>query len=155
MIWVGLFVLLLTLILARSFAVFEGVLSTNILHIPIAPKRYIVKHATIWDRVKSIVADPLTWKSVAYLFIKFPLGIASFVATVTLLSVSVTLLGSSLVYEMPSYNLQIGTWRIDSLWKSAIATMLGAMLLFVSYYALRGFAWLHGRLAQAMLSPNR
>ncbi len=154
-IWVGLFVLLLTLILARSFAVFEGVLSTNLLHMPIAPKRYIVEHSTIWDRVKSIFADPLTWKSVAYLFIKFPLGIASFVATVTLLSVSVTLLGSSLVYEMPWYNVQIGSWRVDSFWKSAMATMLGAILMYASYYVLRGLAWVHGRLAQVLLSDFR
>ncbi len=153
--WIGPFVLLLTLILARSFAVFEGVLSTSILHMPIAPKRCIVEHATIWNRVKSLFADPLTWKSVAYLFIKFPLGIASFVATVTLLSVSVVLLGSSLAYEMPWYNLQIGTWRVDSMWKSAIATMLGAILMYASYYILRGLAWVHGRLAQAMLNPSR
>ena len=40
-----------------------------------------------WDRFKAFLGNKVKWTGMAFLLLKFPLGIASFVAAVTSLSI--------------------------------------------------------------------
>jgi hypothetical protein len=55
-----------------------------------------------WTRLRGYLRSPQFWSSFGYLWLKFPLGIASFVVAVTLLSVSVALLGAPVFYLLSS-----------------------------------------------------
>ena len=47
-----------------------------------------------WRRLKSHLSDRLTWTGMLYLFLKFPVGVASFTIAVTLISLAFGLLGA-------------------------------------------------------------
>jgi len=60
------------------------------------------------SNVKALLCDPITWKSMAFLVVKLPLGIVSFVLLVTSLSVSVSLTLAPVVsYVVP---IDVGIW---------------------------------------------
>ena len=96
---IGLVVLLLTLAAWWGLAIFERHLVMWWLNMPIAPMAPPAPAGrTWWDRVRAAVGNPVTWKSLAYLFIEFPFGIFAFTATTVLLSISLTALGYPLIY---------------------------------------------------------
>jgi|TARA_Y100000031_G_scaffold153188_1_gene197893 hypothetical protein len=51
-----------------------------------------------WRRLKAHLSDRLTWTGMVYLFLKFPVGIATFTIAVTLMAVASSLLGAPAYY---------------------------------------------------------
>ena len=84
-----------------------------------------------------------------YLLLKFPMGIASFVLTVTLVSVTVSFLTAPLHFAL----WDIDYWLVedDSASVAAFLVFLGVLLSFVTLHVLNFAAYLHGRLAYLML----
>ena len=104
-----------------------------------------------WRRLKSHLANRLTWTGMIYLFMKFPLGIASFVIVVVLVSVTAGLLGSPFYYWVGD-GIELGIWQVDELWEALILTLAGIPLVFISLHLMNGTAYLSGRLARVMLA---
>ncbi|HVB22023.1 MAG TPA: sensor domain-containing protein [Ktedonobacteraceae bacterium] len=92
-IWIGLPILFLTYLAVRGMAGLERELARHMLHIEIADARnYATQPKFSWMQwVKDGLSSATTWKSLAYLFIKFPLGIFSFCVALTLLTASLAL----------------------------------------------------------------
>ena len=105
----------------------------------------------VWRRLKGYLSDRLTWTGMLYLFLKFPLGIASFVIAVTLVSVTVALLAAPIAYLFGDFDMNIGGWEIDTLWESGLLTLAGIPMVFVSLYLMNLTAFASGRLARVML----
>ena len=105
----------------------------------------------MWRRLKGYLSDRLTWTGMLYLFLKFPLGIASFVIAVTLVSVTVALLAAPIAYLFGDFDMSIGGWEIDTLWESGLLTLAGIPMVFVSLYLMNLTAFASGRLARVML----
>lgn len=98
-VWIGLPVLALMMLAWWGLAVLERELTMAALAVDIPPMAAPVPPtATLWERAKAHLLNPTTWKSLVYLLLKFPFGIASFVATVTLVSVSLSLLLAPVMY---------------------------------------------------------
>ncbi len=87
-----------------------------------------------------------------YLFLKFPLGIGSFVMVVVLVSVTGALLGAPFYYWVDD-GIDFGIWQVDVVWEALILTLAGIPLVFISLHLMNGLAFLSGRLARAMLGP--
>src|SRR5262249_55130972 len=86
---IGFVVLLLTVACWWGLAAFERHLVMWWLDVDIAPMAPpSPPDRTPWERIQDTLRNPVTWKSLAYLFVEFPFGILAFVATVTLLSIS-------------------------------------------------------------------
>ncbi len=163
-IWVG--VPILALVLAGSWAMceFERILAVSLLKEDIP--RTIRGRSTVtddkdlssverlfvgtWRRFKSHLADRLTWTGILYLFLKFPLGIASFVMAVTMISVTFALLGAPAYYWVGE-GIELGIWQVDMLWEALILTLIGIPLVFVSLHLMNLTALVSGRLARVML----
>jgi len=150
-----------TLLLWRVFAGFERQLIKNMLSIDISFVPIEQPQGT-WKKVQTYLSDSFTWKSLAYLFIKFPLGIISFVVLVTLLSVSLGLIATPMLYHLNEIGILQGTFCIitsgtnnfcltDSYFTTIIAGAIGIFLLFVFLHALNGLARISGLLAKSML----
>ena len=85
-----------------------------------------------------------------YLFLKFPLGIASFTIAVTLISVTIALVGAPLYYWVDD-GIDMGIWRVDVLWEALILALAGIAMVFISLNIMNAAAFLSGRLARVML----
>lgn len=103
-----------------------------------------------WRRLKAHLADRLTWTGMLYLFLKFPLGIASFVIVVFLVSFTVALLGAPFYFWVDD-GIDMGIWQVDTLWEALILTVIGIPAAFISLHIMNGAAFLSGRLARVML----
>jgi len=155
---IGIPVLFGTLLLWRVLAGFERQLTTSILNIDISFTP-IKKPEEIWEKIKAYLNDPFTWKSLVYLFIKFPLGIVSFVVLVTLLSVALGLIATPILYHLTEIGILYGTFCvtssnicfINSYFASIIIGIVGVILLFIFLHALNGLAHIHGLLAKSIL----
>ena len=105
----------------------------------------------MWRRLKGYLSNRLTWTGMLYLFLKFPLGIASFTIAVTLISVTAALLAAPVVYLFGDFDTSIGRWDIDTLWEAGLLTLVGIPMIFVSLYVMNLAAFASGRLARVML----
>jgi len=120
---------------------------------PIEPKN-------IWRYFKGYLSNPVTWKSPVYLFLKFPLGLATFVILVILVSLSLAFLTLPLTYELSDFQFggffspDQAAWQIDSMGEALIGTLIGLLLWPLTMQITNGLAWMHAKFARVMLSVD-
>ena len=166
-IWVGVPILALVLLGSWAMCQFERVLANTLLKEDIPPvaredrsgqseggdpslgaeERFFIG---AWRRLKAHLSDRLTWTGMFYLLLRFPLGIATFVIAVVLISVTGALLGAPAYYWVDE-GIDFGTWQVDELWEAIILTLIGVPAVFVALHLMNGTAFLSGRLARVML----
>ena len=110
--------------------------------------------ARTWRQVKALLSDRLTWTGMVYLFLKFPLGVASFVIVVTLASVTASLLGAPFYYWVGD-GIDFGIWQVDQLWEALILMLAGVPSLFISLHLFNATAYVSGRIARVMLAKSQ
>lgn len=158
-IWIGLLFLLAVFAVWYALIVFERQLAIWMLREEIPPiVREEIPNQTTMQRFVYAVKNPVTWKGLLYLFAKFPLGIFSFVVLVTLLSVSLSLLGAPLYYNLISPEVDITLFYglenpviIDTLTEALIASLVGFLLLVGSMHVFNWLAWVSAKFARVML----
>jgi hypothetical protein len=159
-IWIGVPILLLVGITWWMLARFERSLVITILKEDIPTMVPAAMNGTsFWSRIREYIVNPVTWKSLLYLFLKFPLGIATFVILVMLVSLTLSFLIMPIIFYY-SGNFQIGLfttpdqslWIIDSLNDALLAAALGLFILPVTLHITNGLAWIHAKFARMMLS---
>lgn len=157
-IWVGIPLLLLVGAGWWFLAVFERQMAVKWLGEDIPPMTNppAETEQDLWERFKAYLTNPVTWKSVLYLFLKFPLGIFSFVVLVTLASLTLSLVLMPFTYQIfGSAVVQIDfgdvLWGIDSFVDAAAATVIGIFLWPASLWAFKGITWVHAKLALLLL----
>jgi hypothetical protein len=160
-IWIGIPILLLVGAGWWLLAAFERQLAIHWLKEDIAPMtRPSAEGEDFWVRFKDYFLNPVTWKSLLYLFLKFPLGIFSFVVLVTFTSITVSFLAMPVLYQAfdsitPAVEFGYGFyWHMDSMNDALLASMIGLLLWPVSLHALNGVTWLHAKLAKYTLSVD-
>src|SRR5437667_733155 len=114
-------ILLLVLFIWWRLAGFERNLAMRWLHVEISPMAPPRKEGlNRWERFRVPLTNAVTWKSLAYLFVKFPLGIIScvviinmFVLTLgfTLFSLIIGLLVMPFLYLFRAFLRRRGEWR--------------------------------------------
>ena len=99
-IWVGIPILLLAWVGWCALASFERYMAIHWLKEDIpAVTSFSKKGADIWTRLKDFITRPFTWKSMIYLFLKFPLGMATFVVFITLVSLTLAFITAPITYK--------------------------------------------------------
>jgi hypothetical protein len=153
-VWVGFLVLALVFGLWISFLALERVLANSMLDEAIPPIQQPVPEGTsLWQRFKILVSSRTTWLGFVYLLLKFPLGIFSFTAVVSLFASSIALVASPLIYRFAIIDL--GFTVVSNLSEAFLAMLIGLLLWPVSLHICNGIAWLSGRLARVMLSSAK
>jgi hypothetical protein len=114
----------------------------------------------LWTRFKNYFLNPVTWKGLLYLFLKFPLGIFSFVVLITLVSFTLSFLAMPVLYQgfsiiTPEIDFGGGLiWHVDSMSDAVLFTVIGVFLWPVTLHALNGVTWLHAKMAKYLLSKE-
>jgi hypothetical protein len=143
-----------------GFAHFERKFSSALLGVKI-PYLYKkeVKGKSFWEKLKKRMGDSNTWKDFAYLMIKFPLGIFSFVILVTFISVTLALIAYPFVYYLHDIGVIAGSicsgglcGLLNNYPIAIFIGLFGILLIFVSLAVFNGLAYISGLLAKELLS---
>src|SRR5258708_16442691 len=101
-IWIGLPILFLTVMTWWQMAAFERQLTMHWLNVYIAPMSYRSEKSMTWYQTfKMRLTNPVTWKSLVYVIVKFPFCICSFPLAGTLLPPPVPGLRQPAPYLVP------------------------------------------------------
>lgn len=161
-IWVGIPILLLVGVGWWVLASLERFMAIHWLKENVPAMAFPSNESTdIWARFQEFFTNPVTWKSPLYLFLKFPLGIATFVILITLISLTLALLSMPFTYESPP-EFQIGvffdpglpSWHINGMNDALLGALIGLMLWPVTLHVTNGLAWVHAKFARVMLSAD-
>ena len=161
-VWVGIPILLMVGALWWVLASFECFMAIHWLKedVPVM-SRPSIEGADVWARFKDYLANPVTWKSLLYLFMKFPLGGAGFVLLATLISLTLAFLTMPFMYEfLPEFQAGVvfspglPTWHVDSMNDALLVALIGLMLWPVTLHVTNGLAWVHAKFARVMLSVD-
>ena len=107
-----------------------------------------------WTRFAARLADPATWKDLAFLLLQFPLGILSFSVTVAVFGFGLRLLFAPVYYEPFADGDWIAWLNVDTLGVALALVPVGALILFVGIPALGALGRLYGWLALQLLGSN-
>lgn len=159
-VWIGLFLLALVLAGTWAFAAFERQMAIHLLDAEVAPMLPPASPAqrTVWQQVRDVLANPVTWKGMAFLLLKLPLGVISFVATVAMLSISSALLLSPILALFGDWwvtdidGLVIEVSSVGGAW---VCALLGLGLLFLSLNLLNALAGVWRGTASLLLGSER
>lgn len=171
LIGVGFVILIIITLAWWGFASFERELTMWWLNVRIAPMSVPPQPtAGIWSRLVGLLRNPVTWKSLAYLLLKFPFGLFSFVGVLTVLSFAVSLILSPLSYVgilalnsdlAHQFAIRLGpgfTISGDNVPLFGLVTVVfsavGFLLLFVALHACNGIAYIWGQFARLMLGMS-
>jgi signal transduction histidine kinase len=107
-----------------------------------------------WRRLTARLADPATWKDLAFLLLQLPLGIVSFTVTVAVLALGLGTLLEPLYYLAAPDATWLGAFQVDSLGLAIALMPLGALILLVGIPGLGALGRLYGWLAAQLLGSN-
>jgi signal transduction histidine kinase len=139
--------------IARQFARLERRLLGALLGLDL-PSPYRPAIGGWWARLVSRIADPATWKDLAYLIVHFPLGIADFVVAVSVIGFDLALIVAPLSYQAGGRGLDVGLTRVDTLPKALVAMVAGIALAPLAVRLASGFATIHALVARALLTAS-
>lgn len=160
-IWLGVPILAGLVALWWQLAAFERSLAIHWLGVNIAPMSAGVPEASSWWRVWERLGNRMTWKTLAYLLLKYPIGLCSFILALVLPIVSLALMLVGLVLGFitaPFYALAIVLLDAENAGKRVrryLAFFISAFgLSIISLAILNAMAALQGQLARGLLGMS-
>ena len=135
---VGLPILLFMFAATKGLATFERKLATGLLDADIEPRRYADRGQSLAQRIfnRSTLAEML------FLLLKFPLGLASFVLTISLVVMTLGLITAPLTYQVGTVDAPI-VGIVDSMGAALLTSAMGLLLGLVTLPVINagGRAW--------------
>ena len=163
-IWVGIFILGVTAACWWAFAAFERSLADGLLGTDLTPAPEPWRHADgTWPRIKAHFGSSATWKDLAFLFVKFPLGLLSFCVVVVLGATSLALATAPFYYRfaystdahgVSHHGLDFGIWHVDRLGPALLLVPVGLLLGVVSLHVFNGLAAMWRAVARGLLPAD-
>jgi hypothetical protein len=149
LVWVGIPVLLLIFLAWWEIAAFERQMAIWLLGIDISSMyaHSSTSGSSILQRFVQRLKSPVTWKSLIFLLIKFPLGIFSLVLMTVLLCLTLAMLFTPVLYVF-------GASEVNSVLEAFAVSLAGIFVGFLSLHVLNVLAGLSGDFAQKMLSSS-
>src|SRR4051794_27864715 len=151
---VGIPILVATMYVWRWLAGVERWLAARLLKEEIASPYRPVTERGWWPRLRVRLADPATWKDLAYLFLLFPLALATFTIVTVVLAVALGALFAPAWYWAIPGGIALGATHIDELWEALVAVPAGALLLLAGLRIVNWLGALHGAFARVMLGTT-
>jgi hypothetical protein len=159
-VWIGIPILILVAASWWVLGKFEYSLTNHVLKEKLHPI-YLPsqENSNLWTRFKIYFENPFTWKSLIYLMMKFPLGLATFTIMIVLVSLTVALVGMPAIYSGGlDISIYLGhalpVWQVDNFLKALFCSLIGLFLWPVTLHTLNGLAWLHAKLARLLLNSQ-
>ncbi|SHG38249.1 sensor histidine kinase [Streptoalloteichus hindustanus] len=161
-VWVGVPLFAMTMVVWRGGAQFERLRLRGVgLDVP-SPYRPLPSGG-LFVRTRALMADPATWRDLAYLVLLFPLSIIEFVLVVALWAMSLGFLTLPVWFRfLPDgtatlfyFGESVGAVFVDSTAEALPWSVFGAAMLLLTVYLGRKVATGHRSLAHSLLRPTK
>ena len=130
-------------LLAGERALANGLLDADIPSAPLAP----APDREGWiDRFKAYWTDSVTWRGIAYLLARFPVGTATFTVAVAAYGSALYLIAAPII--APFDAIELGFWQPDTVVDGLALVPAGAVLLVASGWISEGMAAMSRSLAR-------
>jgi signal transduction histidine kinase len=161
-IWLGVPILFAVMWLWWQFSALERSMAISWLGVAIAPMNIAPPRSRgWWQRFQERLSNSMTWKTLAYLLLKFPLGICSFSMMLTLLVLGLGITVVSLVLGFitaPFYALVVSLRDVPDPKRRLQGYLLLALAGFgsnlLTLHLLNGLAFVAGQLARGLLGMS-
>lgn len=161
-VWLGVPILMFATMLWRGCAQLER----NWLHVTLGvaipkPYREPAPDARMMRRWRGKIADPATWRDVAYVVVRFPLSIAEFAICVALWSIPLAMISLPFLIEFVGGDLVLpglnggGDIQINTALKALPIAVLGLPVLLLVAKLTPRIAQLQAAIAVALLRPTK
>ncbi|HKI05304.1 MAG TPA: sensor domain-containing protein [Thermoanaerobaculia bacterium] len=160
-IWIGVPILALVFAGSWGLAAMERQLAIHALGAEVPPMTPppVSAAQTFWQRAGAFFSNPVTWKGMAFLLVKLPLGVVSFAAVVSLLATSAALILTPIAWQWGDLfyfdGIYIDGIVVDTWISPWFAGLLGVGLLFLSFNLLNGLALVWRWTATSLLGSER
>jgi len=148
---VGVPILVAVLAVAVTLADLETRLARGLLGADVAYETPQPGDETLGEYVKRLALDPRSYLAVVYLFSKFVVGLASFIALTFASVLSTVLVLAPVLYNRPDVSYQFGVTTIETLPAALGASVAGVLVAFVSLHLFNVAAWAVGEYTEVML----
>ena len=118
------------------------------------PYRPVPAEGGRWERLKARLADPATWKDLAFLALQFPIGLAALVVAAVVLGVGLQALTLPLWYWSIPDGTNLGIFHVDELWEALALVPVGAVVLLLGVPALSALGRAYTNYAEVLLGSN-
>jgi hypothetical protein len=149
-VWVGLVVLFLLMLAVWGLEAVERALAAGLLGAEVAPPFGSELRGTVRQRLRALFTGAELWKGLVFLFLKFPLGLFGWIVSVVFLSLSIGFALAPVAWWLGG-QVQIDGWIADGPVITALLSITGVLLFFVTLHLQNGLAWMWRRLAEALL----
>ena len=154
---VGIPVLILFVGIVRVLSLVEGRIVETLLGERMPRRPLYAERGKPWlERIAAMFTDPRTWSTMLYQVLMLPLGIVYFTATVTLLGLSVGLVGGGFGGLLAMFGFGELVFANEGvvlvgLWAAPLVLFAGIALFFLTLHLARGVGIAHGALAKHLL----
>ena len=135
---IGIPILTLALASVRPLLAVERGLANALLDAEIAPLGLAPRAEGWLGRLKAYWTDATTWRGIAYLVARFPVGLATFIVTVVTFSVALYLIAAPVVAPIDA--LELGFWEPDTVLEGLAFVPFGVVALFTAGWISEGLA---------------
>jgi len=153
-VWVGLVILALTLLAVWGAEGLERQLAIWLLGARVPARRDPSPgpfNFQVWAR--SVAGGAALWKGIAFLALRFPLGLAGWIVSVVSLSVSLALLAAPLAAYLGG-EFRMPFWEIDTTAEHWLLSAVGLLLFVGALHLHRALGWVWARLAELLLGAS-
>jgi putative sensor protein len=156
-VWIGIPILGVVFAASWALAALERQLAIHALGADVPPMAPPPsgESRTLWQQVTAFFLNPVTWKGMAFLVLKFPLGIVSFVTVVTLIATSIALVLAPIAWELGVFEVDVVFWPVNSLGGAWACSLFGLGLLLLSLNLLNLLALVWRWAATFLLGSER
>jgi hypothetical protein len=135
---IGIPVLTLVLATIRPLLGLERGLANSLLDARIAPAQLNAGGQGLLGRSKAYWTDSASWRGIAYLLARFPVGLATFIVALTAYATALYLIAAPVV--APLDTIELGAWEPDTVLEGLALLPLGLVLLLASAWVSEGMA---------------
>jgi uncharacterized membrane protein len=146
----------LFLLSVRGIALVEGRIVEALLGLRMPRRPLFVQKGLSWsDKLKALITESHTWKSLAYMILHFPVGILYFFGAVILFSVSLKCFLYPLWYWGLGRPLITFSQAVyPPVWSIPLISIAGLVMLPLILHLAKSVGQIHGRFAKFMLVRN-
>jgi signal transduction histidine kinase len=138
----------------RALARIERGLTTHLLGVPVAePPNVLAIPGSLFQRTKAVLTDSATWRSLAWLLLRFPLGIIGFVIAVLATAPVAALVIMPLALASAAdagADVDLGSFG-PAFW---VMPVIGVLLAPAAAHVVNGFGVMVGGIARSLLGPT-
>lgn len=151
LLWIGLLLALLFIAGIWGLEQFERLLSRWLLDEPL-PLARAAAAQSVWQRTRAILKDSATWKGALFLLLKFPIGLAGWIASVIAFSLSAAFIAAP--FSTYGGEIFFGRWIIQDPTGGWLMAAFGVLLLFPTLHLHNGMAVVWRVMARYLLSSG-